>query len=316
VSEDNSQESVARWLSFVQAFVEAYEHGERLSGRVTPRNNYSDCPPGFSLRPDQHKDLLVVLCSPHPDDEILTGVLPLRLLREQGARVVNLAVTLGSNVARQAERWTELLAACAVVGFDCQRLSQPVGFELKAGDVGKGWQTVLEGLVDFFAQQQPDLVFFPHAHDAHPAHIAANRLVSAALARWTASCQVTVKAVETEYWSSMSAPNLLIGISSEELAGLLAALTCHRGEIARNPYHLTHPARLMDTVRRGVELIPSTSLVRPEFLFGELYRLSVWCHGQNQSSSLSNCCLGPCQGLEKIFVDDVDFLEPPASGLK
>jgi len=314
MSEDKVQESAACWLPFVQAFVTAYEDGERLSSGHSLRNKQSVCPSGLPLTFNLHKESLVVLCSPHPDDEMLTGVLPLRLLREHGVRVVNLALTLGSNEARQAERWSELLAACAVVGFECLRLCQPLGFDLKAGDKGEGWQTVVEGLADFFAQRKPELVFFPHAHDVHPVHIATNRLVSAALAMWTASCQATVKAVETEYWSSMSTPNLLVGVSSEDLARLLAALFCHRGEIARNPYHLTHPARLMDTVRRGVELVKSTALKRPGFVFGELYRLSVWRDGKSRMPTISECWLGPYQGLENIFADNLDSSKPALSG--
>jgi hypothetical protein len=34
---------------------------------------------------------VALLFSPHPDDEVLTGLLPLRLQREAGARVVNVA---------------------------------------------------------------------------------------------------------------------------------------------------------------------------------------------------------------------------------
>ena len=304
MSEDKIQASVAYWLPFVQTFVEAYEHGARLSEGQNSRHKNYGYAPGSPLvsGQSQHKGALVLLCSPHPDDEMLTGILPLRLLREQGARVVNLAMTLGSNVARQAARWSELLAACAVVGFDCQRFMKPSDFDLKAGsEEAAGW-LVVEGLADLFAQLNPSVVLFPHADDAHPVHISTNRLVAAALAMWTASCQVTVKAVETEYWSSMSAPNLLVGISAEDLALLLAALSCHRGEIVRNPYQLTLPARLMDTVRRGAELVHSTTLTtRPGFLFGELYRLSVWRHGQCQSLPVQNGWIGPGHGLDVIL---------------
>ena len=52
--------------------------------------------------------------SPHPDDECIIGGLALRMLREAGVRVVNVAVTQGSRKDRQAARWTELAAACRV----------------------------------------------------------------------------------------------------------------------------------------------------------------------------------------------------------
>jgi hypothetical protein len=48
-----------------------------------------------------------LIFSPHPDDECIIGGLALRLQREAGLRVVNVAVTQGSNKARQAARWDE-----------------------------------------------------------------------------------------------------------------------------------------------------------------------------------------------------------------
>jgi len=59
----------------------------------------------------------VLIFSPHPDDECITGGLGLRLLREAKWNVVNVGVTLGSNRARQAARRRELQNACAALGF-------------------------------------------------------------------------------------------------------------------------------------------------------------------------------------------------------
>ena len=47
---------------------------------------------------------VALIFSPHPDDECINGGLALRLRREAGMRVVNVAVTLGSNEARRAGR--------------------------------------------------------------------------------------------------------------------------------------------------------------------------------------------------------------------
>jgi len=44
-----------------------------------------------------------LVLSPHPDDECIIGGLALRL-REEGWRVVNITVTLGSRVERRAPR--------------------------------------------------------------------------------------------------------------------------------------------------------------------------------------------------------------------
>lgn len=59
-----------------------------------------------------------LIFSPHPDDECIIGGLALRLQRQSGYRVVNVAVTQGSNKARQQGRWDELSRACAYLGFD------------------------------------------------------------------------------------------------------------------------------------------------------------------------------------------------------
>ena len=50
----------------------------------------------------------VLLFSPHPDDECICGLLPLRLMREAGKQIINIPVTFGSNVDRQAGRANEL----------------------------------------------------------------------------------------------------------------------------------------------------------------------------------------------------------------
>src|SRR5215468_4228102 len=55
--------------------------------------------------------------APHPDDESIIGGLALRLLREGGYHVFNVAVTQGSKKERQAERFKELDEACRYLGF-------------------------------------------------------------------------------------------------------------------------------------------------------------------------------------------------------
>jgi hypothetical protein len=50
-----------------------------------------------------------LIFSPHPDDECIIGALALRLQREAGFRIVNVAVTQGSNKARQVGRWQDAL---------------------------------------------------------------------------------------------------------------------------------------------------------------------------------------------------------------
>src|SRR6266516_2429838 len=69
-----------------------------------------------------------LIFSPHPDDEVIVGGLPLRLLREMKMRVINVAVTQGSNPERQPERWKELAACCRHIGFGLVQ-TRPNGLE-------------------------------------------------------------------------------------------------------------------------------------------------------------------------------------------
>src|SRR6266478_8232137 len=66
--------------------------------------------------------------APHPDDECIIGGLALRLLREAKMRVINVAVTLGSNKQRQLPRWLELKSACGWIGFELEQTA-PDGLE-------------------------------------------------------------------------------------------------------------------------------------------------------------------------------------------
>ena len=69
-----------------------------------------------------------LIFSPHPDDEVIIGGLALRLMRESGWNVINVAVTQGSKKERQAERLAELKACCDCIGFGLVQ-TMPNGLE-------------------------------------------------------------------------------------------------------------------------------------------------------------------------------------------
>ena len=83
-------------------------------GRQYPLGGFPT--PSRPQLPDTAPTALVF--SPHPDDECIIGGLALRMQRETGVRVVNVAVTQGSKKERRAGRWDELRAACDYLGFD------------------------------------------------------------------------------------------------------------------------------------------------------------------------------------------------------
>jgi LmbE family N-acetylglucosaminyl deacetylase len=221
----------------------------------------------------------VLVFSPHPDDECITGGLALRLLREARWNVVNVAVTLGSNRARQAARRRELQNACASLGFG---LIVPGvrGLERINPESRAHWRAAVKTIAGILAEQKPRVIFLPHENDVHPAHIGVHRLVLDALKTLPRGFVCFV--VETEFWGQMANPNLLVEIGARDLAGLIAALSFHVGEMKRNPYHARLPAWMLDNVRRGAELVGGRGAKAPDFTFATIYRLQKWRGGKLQ----------------------------------
>lgn len=221
----------------------------------------------------------VVIFSPHPDDECLVSGLALRLRRELGWRVVNVAVTLGSRVDRRAERTRELEAACAFLGFELELAGEKGLEQVTEADRQadpQGWAGKVEIIREVLHRHRPRMIMVPHAKDAHPAHAGTHLLVMDALAQLPGFSGAVV---ETEFWATMAEPNLMVAISPREVADLVAALSCHAGEVRRNPYHLRLPAWMQDNVRRGAERVGGAGAVAPAFEFGLLYRVVPWSNG-------------------------------------
>lgn len=259
------------WLEYVHHFAKAFVDGSNrvVTGEIESRE---------SAGSGEAAHCRVLVCSPHPDDEALTGALPLRLSREGDVSVCNMAITLGSDQARKEARKRELEAACEVLNFDLLLASEPLGLEhvtaFCRGQDPVGWQRMVGLVFDHLHEYQPDMVLMPHDRDTHSTHIGVHFLVLAALMKYSQEVDKGFTVIETEFWHPMKDPNLLVGVKPDDVALLVTALSCHKGEIARNPYHLRLPARLMDTVRRGAELIGGRRQKAPDFVFGELYRIS------------------------------------------
>lgn len=260
----------AQWQRYVQGYADLFS-GETVTASAILQATAPATPSK------------VVLCSPHPDDELLTGLLPLRLKEEAGAEVTDLAITLGSDPARRSERLAELRRACGVVGFGVRLAQEPEGFShlsaVARGLDPAGWQRKIETLAALLADLQPDLLLFPHAADNHPTHIGTHFLTLAAALKYSRESGATVLVAETGYWQPQPAPNLLIGATVAQVARLVTALAEHRGEMTRYPYHRALPPRMIDTVRRCGELVRGYGSAGIGLLFGEAYTLSAMCQG-------------------------------------
>ena len=222
----------------------------------------------------------VLVFSPHPDDESITAALPLRLRREAGCAVSVVAVTQGSREDRQLARFEEMGEACGHLGFGLIPTGprglmniNPISREARPGPWARAVATIREILV----AQDPVLLFMPHDQDWNITHIGTHLLVQDALRTMDPGFRCRV--VETEYWRAMARPNLMVEVSPEHVADLVAAIALHKGEVVRNPYHLTLPAWLMDNVRRGGEIVGGQGGAVPDFLFAALYRVRDWAEG-------------------------------------
>src|SRR5688572_22671871 len=117
------------YRTFVDEYARLLERGATLplGGQTPPQHEI--------LPPDAPK---VLIFSPHPDDEVIIGGLPLRLRREARMNVINVVVTQGSNKARQAERLKELTACCNYIGFGLVQTAtsglENINLKTRAGD--------------------------------------------------------------------------------------------------------------------------------------------------------------------------------------
>jgi LmbE family N-acetylglucosaminyl deacetylase len=221
----------------------------------------------------------VVYCAPHPDDEVLSGALAFRFRLDSGAKVTNIAITLGSDKQQRPRRLRELTSACAAAGFDLVIPLDPSGFdhvtESNRSEKPKEWAEKVDALREIFDRENPDAVFAPHAHDFNSTHLGTHWLAVDALAgHLERKTRDPVLLIETEFWHQMERPNLMVGLTRELVAAQLVAVAEYGGEMTRNPYHRLHACRLMDNVRRGSEVVGGQGAAARDFTFAEIYNVS------------------------------------------
>ena len=256
-------------------FVSEYDRLAK-EGKSWPLGGFPKCARPI-LAPDAPK---VLIFAPHPDDEVIIGGLALRLMREAQWNVVNVAVTQGSNKARQAERLVELRACCDCIGFGLVQTA-PNGLEkvnVKCREQEPAyWAQSVKVIADILVQHRPRVILFPHDDDWNSSHIGTHHLVVDALKTLP---DFECFAVETEFWGAMKTPNLTVEISTQDLSDLITALAFHVGEVNRNPYHLSMPGWMIDNVRRGAEVAGGQGRAAADFTFATLYRLRRWRDGK------------------------------------
>jgi LmbE family N-acetylglucosaminyl deacetylase len=260
------------YLEFVSSYAQL-----ALDGKSLPLGGITSVP---STRPAADAPAAIIF-SPHPDDECIIGGLALRLMREAGMRIINVAVTQGSNKERQQARWQELKSACNYLGFELESTARN-GLEQISPKTRvehpEHWAAAVKVISASLARHQPRVIFVPHQADWNGTHIGTHFLVMDALQAVPEKFECLI--AETEFWGQMVSPNLMVQSSVGDVADMLAALSFHLGEVRRNPYHLRLPAWLQDNVRRGAELVGGQGGVAPDFTFATLYRLRRWRNGR------------------------------------
>jgi N-acetylglucosamine malate deacetylase 1 len=272
-------ERFSEWLAYIQRLLGAVDSGRRIPLGPSPA---PPVPPAISAtNPWAAK---VAYCAPHPDDESLSGALAVRLRLEEGARVTNIAVTLGSDPTQRDRRRRELESACRVLGFDlvipsARNSSPSAGLDCVNPAAREAepeeWARSVQALAVVLDHEQPQAVFTPHANDFNRTHIGTHQLVLDALdVHLSRRPDASVVLIETEYWRELAEPNLMVAVTPEIAAIQLTAAAEHGGEMARTPFHVLHPCRLLNNARRGSEVVGGQGQPAQPFAFAELYRVS------------------------------------------
>ncbi len=218
----------------------------------------------------------VVILSPHPDDECISGALARRFQIEAGAKVTNVAITLGSNKSRRKARKAELKDACKALGWNLKICSNGEGFSsINPNSRRKNpgaWKAQAEELANIISKEKPDVVFAPHKRDWNKTHMGTALLAEDALALLP---NFDGYFINTEFWGAMWRANLLVEVSPKVAASLVFGISRHKGEVSRNDYHVRLPAYFADNVRRGGEIVGGMGKEAPRFNMGAIYDAKI-----------------------------------------
>ncbi len=187
--------------------------------------------------------MLDALCiGAHPDDvEIGMGGTVAGMVRT-GLRVGIVDLTDGEPTPHGTHdtRMREASAAARVLGVERVTLSQPNRFLQDTIEARKELAQVIR-------QHQPRILFIPFAEDAHPDHIAASSIASAA--RFYAKLTKTEMTGEPYYpdrvyrymavhLNLVREPSFVMDVSAD-MPKKLEALRCYESQFAANPHNAT-----------------------------------------------------------------------------
>ena len=120
-----------------------------------------------------------------------------------------------------------------------------------------------------------EIVHHPHPRrivDHFRMQLADQGVLLGGIAAWAIACPGALQA-RAEASADASAP-AAVGYNAATRTAVYDARGHHVGEVKRNPYHLLAPARMMDNVRRGSEVVGGQGAAAQSFPFAELYRVT------------------------------------------
>lgn len=197
--------------------------------------------------------MLDALCiGAHPDDvEIGMGATVAGMVRS-GMRVGIVDLTNGEPTPYGSPeiRAKESAAAAAVLGVERVTLSQPNRYLFDTVEAR-------QELAEVIREHAPRLLFIPFAEDAHPDHIAASQIASAA--RFYAKLTKTEMAGDPHYparvyrymavhMNLVREPSFVVDVSPD-MPKKLEALECYESQFSSNPRNATLIGTMSDLAR-------------------------------------------------------------------
>jgi LmbE family N-acetylglucosaminyl deacetylase len=194
----------------------------------------------------------VLHVAPHADDELIGAPASLMALRDAGWTVVNLTCSLGADAQRRRRR-AEVTDACRRAGFVSEIVEEPLPDPLTSAAFEGACAQLTSTVREVVTRRQPRIVVAPSPHDRHRGHEAAGRAAVEACAASEGIERLWLWGL----WADLPFPSLALAYGEQRMEEILAALSAHAGELARNDYR-----RL---VRGRAEML---GVVGPERVFG------------------------------------------------
>ncbi|MDQ1295438.1 MAG: N-acetylglucosamine malate deacetylase 1 [Actinomycetota bacterium] len=179
----------------------------------------------------------LLVFAPHPDDEVIGCVGPIRRALSCGTSVVIVYVTSGDQGVDGccgAQREAEAVEALRALGAGRSRL---IFMKIPDGGICPEDPGQFEAVLALIRDERPDMVILPHEAEGSFDHVQTHRLVWRALAmsgsrnhpRAGAPHWVPT-ALSYEVWTPMASPAHFVDLDGDDAEAKAVALSCYRSQ--------------------------------------------------------------------------------------